>query len=119
MAALAGTNLIYGLRMIESGVTFDCAQLVIDDEIARLVKLVIGGIRAYEARLAVDDIARLGAFGDFLSLDATDRRAGRRSRPPRPPRRAFTARPSPTPDTSSSSSWPWRGARRRSHRRRS
>jgi len=32
MAALAGTNLIYGLGMIESGVTFDYAQLVIDND---------------------------------------------------------------------------------------
>ena len=71
MAALAGTNLIYGLGMIESGVTFDYAQLVIDDEIARMVKQVVGGIRVNDERLAVDDIARVGAFGDFLSLDAT------------------------------------------------
>jgi len=71
MAALAGTNLIYGLGMIESGVTFDYAQLVIDDEIARMVKQVVGGIRVSDERLAVDDIARVGAFGDFLSLDAT------------------------------------------------
>jgi trimethylamine--corrinoid protein Co-methyltransferase len=71
MAALAGTNLIYGLGMIESGVTFDYAQLVIDDEIARMVKQVVGGIRVSDERLAVDDIARVGSFGDFLSLDAT------------------------------------------------
>jgi trimethylamine--corrinoid protein Co-methyltransferase len=71
MAALAGTNLIYGLGMIESGVTFDYAQLVIDDEIARMVKQVVGGIRVNDERLAVDDIARVGSFGDFLSLDAT------------------------------------------------
>jgi trimethylamine---corrinoid protein Co-methyltransferase len=71
MAALAGTNLIYGLGMIESGVTFDYAQLVIHDEIARMVKQVVGGIRVSDERLAVDDIARVGAFGDFLSLEAT------------------------------------------------
>jgi len=71
MAALAGTNLIYGLGMIESGVTFDYAQLVIDDEIARMVKQVVGGIRVNDERLAVDDIARVGSFGDFLSLDST------------------------------------------------
>ena len=71
MAALAGTNLIYGLGMIESGVTFDYAQLVIDDEIAHMVKCVVGGIKVSDERLAVDDIARVGSFGDFLSLDAT------------------------------------------------
>jgi trimethylamine---corrinoid protein Co-methyltransferase len=81
MAALAGTNLIYGLGMIESGVTFDYAQLVIDDEIARMVKQVVGGIRVSDERLAVDDIASVGSFGDFLSLDATMAHMREQSRP--------------------------------------
>ncbi len=71
MAALAGTNLIYGLGMIESGVTFDFGQLVMDNEIARMIKHVVGGIRVDDESLAVDDIGKVGAFGDFLSLDAT------------------------------------------------
>ena len=81
MAALAGTNLIYGLGMIESGVTFDYAQLVIDDEIARMVKQVVGGIRVDDEALAVDDIAAVGAFGDFLGLDATMRHMREASQP--------------------------------------
>jgi trimethylamine---corrinoid protein Co-methyltransferase len=81
MAALAGTNLIYGLGMIESGVTFDYAQLVMDDEIARMVKQVVGGIRVNDETLAVDDIAAVGAFGDFLSLDATMKHMRESSQP--------------------------------------
>ena len=81
MAALAGTNLIYGLGMIESGVTFDYAQLVMDDEIARMVKQVVGGIRVDDESLAVDDIAAVGAFGDFLSLDATMKHMREASQP--------------------------------------
>ena len=38
MAALAGANLIYGAGMIESGVTFDCGQFVMDNEFARMIK---------------------------------------------------------------------------------
>jgi trimethylamine--corrinoid protein Co-methyltransferase len=68
---LAGANLIYGAGMIESGVTFDSAQFVMDNEIARMIKHVVGGIRVDDESLAVDDIASVGAFGDFLSLDAT------------------------------------------------
>ena len=34
MAALAGANLIYGPGMLESGITFDFAQLVMDNEFA-------------------------------------------------------------------------------------
>jgi len=81
MAALAGTNLIYGLGMIESGVTFDYAQLVIDNEMARMVKHVVGGVRVGDESLAVDDIAAVGSFGDFLSLDATMRHMRDTSQP--------------------------------------
>jgi trimethylamine--corrinoid protein Co-methyltransferase len=68
---LAGANLIYGAGMIESGVTFDCAQFVMDNEIARMIKMVVGGIRVDDESLAVDDIHAVGPFGDFLSLDST------------------------------------------------
>ena len=57
--------------MIESGVTFDCAQLVMDAEIARMVKRTVVGIPVSDEDLAVDDIVGVGSFGDFLSLDAT------------------------------------------------
>ena len=57
--------------MIESGVTFDLGQLVMDNEIARMIKFAVAGIAVTDETLAVDDIARVGAFGDFLSLDAT------------------------------------------------
>jgi trimethylamine--corrinoid protein Co-methyltransferase len=71
MAALAGANLIYGAGMIESGVTFDCGQLVMDNEFARMIKHVVGGIPVDDETLAVEDIAGVGPFGDFLSLDTT------------------------------------------------
>ena len=68
---MAGANQIYGAGMIESGVTFDLGQLVMDDEIARMIKFAVGGIAVTDETMAVDDIAKVGAFGDFLSLDAT------------------------------------------------
>jgi trimethylamine---corrinoid protein Co-methyltransferase len=68
---LAGANQIYGAGMIESGVTFDLGQLVMDNEIARMIKFAVGGIAVTDESMAIDDIARVGAFGDFLSLDAT------------------------------------------------
>ncbi len=88
MAALAGANLIYGSGMIESGVTFDCGQFVMDNEFARMIKHCVGGIPVDDETLAVDDIAQVGAFGDFLSLDATLRHMRELSpaRVPRPPR---------------------------------
>jgi trimethylamine--corrinoid protein Co-methyltransferase len=71
MAALAGANLIYGSGMIESGVTFDCGQFVMDNEFARMIKHSVRGIPIDDETLAIDDIAQVGSFGDFLSLDAT------------------------------------------------
>jgi trimethylamine--corrinoid protein Co-methyltransferase len=81
MAALAGANLIYGAGMIESGVTFDCGQFVMDNEFARMIKHCVGGITVSDETLAVDDIAQVGAFGDFLSLDATLRHMRELSQP--------------------------------------
>jgi len=81
MAALAGANLIYGAGMIESGVTFDCGQLVMDNEFARMIKHVVNGIPVDDETLAVEDIARVGPFGDFLSLDATLRHMRALSQP--------------------------------------
>ncbi len=68
---MAGANQIYGAGMIESGVTFDLGQLVMDNEIARMIKFAVAGITVTDETMAIDDIARVGAFGDFLSLDAT------------------------------------------------
>ena len=68
---MAGANQIYGAGMIESGVTFDLGQLVMDNEIARMIKFAVAGIAVTDETMAVDDIAKVGAFGDFLSLDAT------------------------------------------------
>jgi len=67
--------------MIESGGTFDSAQFVMDNEIARMIKHVVGGIRVDDEALAVEDIAKVGAFGDFLSLDATMRHMRELSQP--------------------------------------
>ena len=59
--------------MIESGVTFDCAQFVADNEFARMVKHAIAGIQVTDETLMVEDIHHVGSTGDFLSLDSTFR----------------------------------------------
>jgi trimethylamine--corrinoid protein Co-methyltransferase len=81
LPALAGANVIYGLGMLESGVTLDFGQLVMDAEIARMIKFAVGGIPVNDETLAVEDIAQVGAFGDFLSLDATYKHMREQSMP--------------------------------------
>jgi len=69
--ALAGANLIYGPGMLESGITFDYAQLVLDSEFIRMIKHVIGGFAVNDESLAVDVIKSVGMSGDFLSQEHT------------------------------------------------
>jgi trimethylamine--corrinoid protein Co-methyltransferase len=71
MAALAGANLIYGAGMTESGVTFDYAQYVLDNDMARMVKHTVQGIPVSDENLDLADIHAVGSFGDYLSLDST------------------------------------------------
>ena len=71
LPALAGANLIYGLGMLESGVTIDYAQLVMDAELARMVKYCVPGIPVTDATLSVDVIHEVGPFSDFLSHEDT------------------------------------------------
>ena len=78
---MAGANLIYGLGMLESGVTFDFGQLVMDNEIAKMIKHVVGGIAVDDETLMVDEIHAVGAFGDFLSLDSTLKHMREQSQP--------------------------------------
>ena len=65
--ALAGANLIYGPGMLESGITFDYAQLVLDAEFIRMIKHVINGFAVDGESLAVDLIQSVGTSGDFIS----------------------------------------------------
>ncbi len=68
---MAGANLIYGLGMLESGVTFDYGQLLMDHEFAKLIKYSLAGMPVTDETLMVDDIHAVGSRGDFLSLDST------------------------------------------------
>ena len=67
LTALAGANLIYGLGMLESGVTFDYGQLVMDNEFAQMIKHVVNGIPVNEETLAVDVISKVGSFSQFIT----------------------------------------------------
>jgi trimethylamine--corrinoid protein Co-methyltransferase len=71
LPALAGANLIYGLGMIEMGMTIDFAQMVIDNEFARMIKYAVQGIPVNDESLAVDVIKQVGVGNDFLSHEST------------------------------------------------
>lgn len=53
--------------MLESGVTFDYGQLVMDNEFAAMIKHVVNGIPVNEETLAVDIIGKVGPFKQFIT----------------------------------------------------
>ena len=71
LAAQGGANLIYGAGMLELGVTFDFAQLMMDNEIFRMVKNVIGGFEISDEKMALEVIHEVGPGGQFVSHEHT------------------------------------------------
>jgi trimethylamine--corrinoid protein Co-methyltransferase len=68
---MAGTNLIYGAGMLDSGLIFSYTQLVIDNDIFKMIRKVMQGMQVDDENLAVDIIKSVGPGGDFLMQDHT------------------------------------------------
>jgi trimethylamine--corrinoid protein Co-methyltransferase len=81
MPALAGANLIYGMGMLESGVTWCHEQLVIDNDIVTMIKRAIQGIDVTDDTIAVDLAKRAHEIKDFLHQKHTIQFMRRQSRP--------------------------------------
>jgi trimethylamine--corrinoid protein Co-methyltransferase len=71
LSALAGANIVFGLGMIEMGMTMDYGQLVLDNEFAEMIKNVVRGIPVNDEELSVDLIHEIGPFKDFISHEST------------------------------------------------
>lgn len=71
LPALAGANVIYGLGMLEMGITFDLTQLVIDNEAAGMMEYAVNGIPVNDETLSLDAIKEVGIFSDYLGHDTT------------------------------------------------
>ena len=80
LPALAGANVIYGLGMLEMGITFDLTQLVIDNEIAEMIKYTLNGIPVNDETLAVNVIREMGIGKDYLSHESTYQHMASQSR---------------------------------------
>ena len=68
---MAGTNLIYGAGMLDSGLIFSYAQLVIDNDIFKMIRKVMQGMHIDDENLAVGIIKSVGPGGDFLMQEHT------------------------------------------------
>jgi trimethylamine--corrinoid protein Co-methyltransferase len=73
--------MIYGPGMLESGITFDFGQLVLDCEFVRMIKHTIQGFRVTDETLALDVIKETGPGGHYLMHEHTLKGMGSQSRP--------------------------------------
>lgn len=71
LPALSGSNLIYGMGMLEMGMTMSYEQLLIDAEIVRMVRRVMKGITVNKDTFAEDVIKSVGAGGTYLAQKHT------------------------------------------------
>ncbi len=67
--------------MLEMGITFSFGQLVIDSEIARMIKFTLNGLAVDDSTLALDAIHEVGIAGHFLDHETTFRHMRSQSRP--------------------------------------
>jgi trimethylamine---corrinoid protein Co-methyltransferase len=70
-AALAGANMIYGLGMVELGMTMDLGLLVADNEFVRMIRRMLDGVPVNDETLAVDVIREVGIGGEFVTHQHT------------------------------------------------
>lgn len=57
--------------MLEMGITFDLAQLVLDNEVAGMIKRTVNGIEVNDETLSLDTIKEVGPFKDYLAHKST------------------------------------------------
>ena len=69
--AIGGVNVIWGAGNLESTRVMSLAQLVIDDELARMASRVAAGIEVSEETIARDTMIELGTSAQYLASDHT------------------------------------------------
>jgi trimethylamine--corrinoid protein Co-methyltransferase len=67
LPSLAGSSFIYGMGMLEMGMTMSYEQLLIDAEIVKMIRRILQGIAVNDETLAVDIIKAVGPAGTYLS----------------------------------------------------
>lgn len=66
LPALAGVNMMYGMGVLESGMTFSPTQLMLDNEIVAMIKRVVLGSPVNDDAMGVDVIHRVASGKNFL-----------------------------------------------------
>jgi len=71
--------MIYGMGMLEMGMTMSYSQLLIDAEIVRMIRRIMQGIAVDASTLALDVIEAVGPGGTYLNQKHTMRHMRRES----------------------------------------
>ncbi len=69
--AISGANLIGGAGCLEAGITADPVQLILANEINRMVSKATDGINVNDDTVGLNIIEDIGIGGEFLTLDHT------------------------------------------------
>ena len=69
--ALAGANMIYGVGMLDSAMTWDYASAYLQNEFIDMVLKVVNGIQISEETLAMDVIRDVGTAGEYITHEHT------------------------------------------------
>ncbi len=71
LPALAGANMIYGVGMLDSGMTWDYAQAVMQNEMVRMIVKTVEGIPLSDELMALDVIESVGPGGEYITHEHT------------------------------------------------
>lgn len=71
LGAVSGVNFIVMGGLLDALMSLDFGQLAIDNEIAKMVKVVRSGVAFGEAELGLEDIKRIGPAGIFADAPMT------------------------------------------------
>lgn len=63
--------MIYGIGMLEGGLTWDYAQLMMQNEMVRMILHTVKGIPVNDEKIAYDVLTSVGAGGEYISHDHT------------------------------------------------
>ena len=67
LPALAGANMIYGVGILDSGMTWDYAQAVMRNEMVRMIVKSVEGISISDDLMALDVIESVGPGGEYIT----------------------------------------------------
>ena len=73
--------MIFGMGMLESGLTWSHGQLVLDNDIVKMVKHAVQGIDVTDDTMAVDIVKQAHKIKDFLHQKHTVQHMREQSRP--------------------------------------